>query len=409
MNGYSPLEHIARMMGNVVRYDEKGNPSIFVRFEKILSSRFDSKLTNRPNSGNWFPHPAFMINGEEQDHILLGKFKSAELEENGTLYALPNMPPRVEAGHTAFLERMRAFGSGAGGLTIADHGLIVLIAHKNGWTTRGNNDQLYDYRDIARWGETANYNAGDRCAYKGGIYECTASNSFFWCFPDTCPAFWKRVGSAGGTPVNPDSNPTGYVGNQTLNGTGPAEWYLGGDMAGICDVQGNVYEAVYGVRLVDGEIQIIGDNNNAADEHADLSDTGAWKAIKPGSTALGYTLVAPGTEGTVRYTFQNDKITLDTAAVTQTNKVQSCAFKDIAVNTTNIPTMPQILYELGLAPLPGTGVDGHFSFWDNKGTLFACRGGYYGSGEKAGVACLTFDYDYNCDGAECGARMRMMA
>ena len=40
----SPLEFLARIYDNVVRYDAQGNPSLFVRFPKMKSSELDASL-----------------------------------------------------------------------------------------------------------------------------------------------------------------------------------------------------------------------------------------------------------------------------------------------------------------------------------------------------------------------------
>ena len=48
------------MYDNVVKYDAQGNPSIFVRFPKMKSSDLDASLPDHT-------HPAFIINGQEQD------------------------------------------------------------------------------------------------------------------------------------------------------------------------------------------------------------------------------------------------------------------------------------------------------------------------------------------------------
>lgn len=391
--GNSPLEHIAREYDNEVLYDETGNPSIFVRLHRMNSAELDSTLKNR---SDYNCHPAFVMQGEQKDAILLGKFKCAALPGRGTLYALPNMPPAMNASSEALLERMRAFGNLASGMTIADHGLLVLLAHKYGWTTYGNNNNnLSDHRDGENWGSNVAYEVGDRRLYRSWLYECIEEHYGAWgMLPDQYPNLWKRVRRTGAVQA---------LAEYSLNGTGPASWYLGGNMASLCDVQGNVCEHVYGVRLVDCEIQIIGDNNNAADPQTVLSDQGVWKAIKPGSTALDYELVEPGTAGTVRYAIKDGSITLDT----EKGEIGSggCAFKDITVNKTNIPAVPQILYEFGLVPLPGTNVDGYVDIHSTGMTLTAWRGGYCKSGSRAGIACLYFEPDWT-KGGQYGARMR---
>ena len=172
------------------------------------------------------------------------------------------------------------------------------------------------------------------------------------------------------------------------------------------DIQGNAFEQVYGVRLVNCEIQILADNN-AADPDADLSaSSSAWRAIKPHANDNGFDLVAPGTSGTVHYTWANSKITLDTVAPTFDNQNRGTNFKDIAVNTTNLPYVPYILQELGLAPLPGTTVDGYFYITFTAEERVARRGGVYSNTSSAGVACLAFSYARSSSYVTYGARPR---
>ena len=136
----SPLEFLARIYDNVVLYDANGNPSIFVRFPKMKSIELDASLPDHT-------HPAFITNGVEQSELLIGKYKACELAADGTLYSLPNMPPRVSLGADPFLTRLRAFGGGVSGKTVADSGFLLLLAAKNGWVPKGNNNYSYDYRD----------------------------------------------------------------------------------------------------------------------------------------------------------------------------------------------------------------------------------------------------------------------
>ena len=120
----SPLEVLARQYDNVVKYDAQGNPSIFVKFPKMKSKDLDSSLPDHT-------HPAFIVNGVEQDYILLGKYKAASLtgsgSDGGTLYSLPNMPPAHSRNADAFLAQLRAFGSGVSGMTVADRGFLLLL------------------------------------------------------------------------------------------------------------------------------------------------------------------------------------------------------------------------------------------------------------------------------------------
>ena len=144
----SPLEFLASQYGHVVKYDASGNPSIFVKFPKMKSSNLDASLPEHT-------HPAFIINGVEQDYILIGKYKAASLtgsgSDNGTLYSLPNMPPAHTRTADDFLAQLRAFGNGVSGMTVADRGFLLLLAQKNGWNPGGNSDFGHCYKDGTRY------------------------------------------------------------------------------------------------------------------------------------------------------------------------------------------------------------------------------------------------------------------
>lgn len=380
----SPLELLARQYGNIVQYDADGNPSIFCRFPKMKSSDFDPILPDHL-------HPAFRINGSEEDAVI-GKYMSVELESGGTQYSLPNMPPRVSMNYDTFLAKMRAFGNGASGLTIADHGLILLLAHLNEWEPHGNNNWGVDYRDASPWELAKAYTVGTVRAFRGWTYEClVAHTSAAELLPVDSPTYWKRLKHVGGTPADESqySADSRYAGYNTLTASGPLDWYLGSDPGNLCDVQGNAFEQVYGFRLVNCEIQILGDNNNAADANCDCSaNSPEWKAILPSMTDNSYTLVAPGTAGTLHYTWQNSKITIDTVEPTFDNEYRGTTFSQIATNTTNIPYMPSIMYELGLAPIPDTTVQGYFYVQMTQDERVARRGGGYYYTSYAGVAYL---------------------
>lgn len=380
----SPLELLARQYGNVVQYDVDGNPSIFCKFPKMKSSDLDASLPDHT-------HPAFVINSKEEDNILIGKYMSVELESGGTQYSLPNMPPRVSMHHDTFLQKMRAFGNGASGITIADHGFMLLLAHKNKWEPHGNNYWGCDYRDATPWDLAKEYTVGTVRSFRGWTYECLkAHTSAAEILPVDSPLYWKKLEHVGGTPAsesqyNADSR---YQGYNTLTGSGPIDWYLGSDPGNLCDIQGNAFEQVYGFRLVNCEIQILGDNNNAADANADCSANAAWKAILPSKTDNSYTLVAPGTAGTLHYTWQNGKITIDTVEPEFDGEYRGTTFTSMGVNTANVPYMPSIMYELGLAPIPGSTVQGYFYAQMTQDERVARRGGGYSSTSDAGMACL---------------------
>ena len=394
----SSLEKFCDTLGNVVLRDAEGSASIFVRHPKQNSIEFDASLPDHV-------HPAFIVNGVTDPALLIGKYMGSELKSGGAHYSLPNMPPKGGMNYDAFLEKMRAFGGDVSGLTIADHGLLVLIAHKMGILTYGNDNYGADYR--AGTGFTLNkaVSQGEKRIFRGWEYTCLkAHTTSEELLPCDAPDYWEKGKHVGGTPVKSQyvsaSNFNGY---NTLTGSGPLEWFFNSDPCLEADLHGNAAEQVYGLRLVDGEIQILPDNN-AADPAADLSASSTlWKAILPHANDSGHDLVDPGTSGTVHFTWQNGKLTLDTVAPAFESQNRNAPFKDIVSKMAHTPA---ILYELGLCPLPGTNVDGTVYVKLSQGEFVARRGGSHTVSQHAGIASLYFYHQRGSAGAYYGGRPR---
>ena len=404
----SPLEFLASQYDNVVKYDADGNPSIFVRFPKMKSSDLDASLPDHT-------HPAFIINGVEQDEILLGKYTASSLtgsgSDGGTLYSLPNMPPAHTRTADAFLTQLRAFGSGVSGMTVADRGFILLLAQKNGWNPGGNSDYGHCYKDATRYELGKSVKVGDKRGYRGWLYECLiAHTTAVELYPDISPLYWKKLKHIGGVEAYPTMHDSGQ--NNiilTLTGSGPLDWYLDGTPGSLCDIVGNQFEQDYGYRLVGNELQII-ENNNAADPEADLSaNSAAWKAILPNASDDGFTLVAPGTPGTLHWNWLNNKITLDTAIPTYDNEYRGTSFKDLAVNSTNLPHIPYIVRELGLFPTQGSTMKGYNYMQFTADERFPRRGGFYNDGSSIGLGYGNCYYPRSSALRTYGARPRSLA
>lgn len=403
----SPLEFLARQFGNVVKYDENGNPSIFVKFPKMKSSDLDASLPDHT-------HPAFIINGVEQDYILIGKYKATSLTGSGsdgkTLYSLPNMPPAHSRTADAFLTQMRAFGNGVSGTTVADRGFLLLLAQKMGWNPGGNSDYGHCYKDATRYELAKNVSIGDKRGFRGWLYECIkAHTTSVELYPDIAPLYWKKIKQIGGTEAYADMHDSGQ--NNlilTLNGSGPLDWYLDGTPASVCDIVGNQFEQDYGYRIVGNELQIM-ENNNAASPDADLSaSSAAWKAILPNKSDDGYTLVAPGTAGTLHWTWANSKITLDTVVPEYDGQYRGTDFKSLGVNSTNLPYIPHIVRELGLFPTSGSTMKGYYYMQFINEERFPRRGGIYSSGGGVGLGCEYCHYPRSYAGRYYGARPRSL-
>lgn len=403
---YSPLEFLAEKYGNIVKYDTQGNVAgIFVRFPKMKSSDLVAGLPNHT-------HPAFIINGVEQDYILLGKYKAGENgENNGPLLSLPNIPPVRSLGADQCLSRMKLAGPGITGMTCADYGFIKLLAQKNGWVPHGNNAWGQDYRDGTAWKVNENVSINTIRAYKGHLYTCKIGHTTAAELkPDIAPIYWKKGRLIGGISWDNGQDANQQSGYRTLNGTGPLDWYLGNDLGNLADIIGSSVEQQYGYRIVDCELQIL-ENNNAADPEADLSATSsAWKAILPNQSNDGYTLVAPGTAGTLHWRWLNSKITLDTGALPEAeydNEYRGSSFKDLAVNSANLPFIPHIVKELGLFPTgAGDTTQGYYYIQMTHEERFPRRGGYCDIGSHAGLGYVISYFPRGAAYAFYGARPR---
>lgn len=404
----SPLEFLAKKYGNVVKYDKEGNVAgIFVRFDKRKSSDLVAGLPEHT-------HPAFIINGVEQDYILLGKYKAGKTgASDGRLLSLPNIPPVASMGADQLMAGMKKAGPGITGMTVADAGFIKLLAQKEGWTPHGNNDWGSDYRDGSSWIKGQSVSKDTVRTFEGFLYTCLIAHT---CAaelrPDIAPNYWKKGKQVGGTSYEPsgakdENKQTGY---KTLNGSGPLDWYLGSDLGNMSDLIGSSLELNTGYRIVDGEIQIL-ENNNAADPDADLSaSSAAWRAILPNNANDEYSLVTPGTSGTLHWNFLNNNITLDTQTDDLTVGAKGQSFASLKQNTSRLPYVPSIMKELGLFPT-GSGDDTQGYYWVNmsKGEFFPRRGGHCSSAGSTGLGFVHAGSPRGNAGMDYGSRPRSLA
>jgi hypothetical protein len=174
---------------------------------------------------------------------------------------------------------------------------------------------------------------------------------------------------------------------RTLTGSGPASWFHDNSPTGIADMTGNVWEWQRGLRLVDGEIQIIPDNDAAATD-ADHSDTSPlWKAVMQNGT-----LVAPGTADSLKWNATGADGSgfpeLDTAVTSQSDVDPSASamYRDVAAAAG--VTVPEMLNLLGLFPHDATIDRGRFSV-RYEGERLPLRSGSSVEGGKAGVFAIS--------------------
>lgn len=319
---------------NTVLYDSKGYPSIMVVIPKFNLQDID------PSLGTGV-HPAFIVNGVEKSEIFIGKFQAKV--HDGVALSLPNQDPTTFVNFDQALNYCKNKGPGWHLMTNAEWAAIALWCWKNGFQPRGNNNYGRD------WSQP--YETGRRVD-------------------------GKSPGDPSGTP-------------RTLTGSGPASWYHDNSPFGIADLNGNVWEWVGGIRLYNGEIQIL-PNNNAADNTKNQSSTSTeWKAIKQDGS-----LVPPGTEGTLKYDSVGPPGNGTTAAQldvvidyqTDDTTLMSNLFQ--ALTTDAGITVPGILKALGLFPIATTGLGDDRMWVINNDERLPLRGGNWGLSSCAGIFAL---------------------
>jgi hypothetical protein len=171
-------------------------------------------------------------------------------------------------------------------------------------------------------------------------------------------------------------------------GSNNPEWYHNNDLSGIEGLNGNVREWCTGIRLFNGELQIIPDNNAGVNGVDNSASSVLWRAIMPDGT-----LVTPGTAGTVRWS---------NVSTSWTN------FSDVLTNPTATGAGAYLLQSLALIPEPGLtnedyDEDGLIGNMGNAEYL-PYRGGTWTNGVRAGVFCLRLDYSRTATGTSLGFR-----
>jgi hypothetical protein len=188
-----------------------------------------------------------------------------------------------------------------------------------------------------------------------------------------------------------------YTEMRTLSGSGPDTWSHDWTAAGIRDLVGNVWDMVSGLRIVDGELQIIADNDSALNVDESPSSP-LWRAIDTSGN-----LVAPGSPNTYKYDGISPGISDEGANLVPGGVRLSTTVSNFQYTGSHKPgddfyawtMMPfkdmeadaaphVLLIELGLYPAAGlTGGDNFFI--RNYGERMPIRGGSWLDGHTAGI------------------------
>ena len=339
---------------NTLILDDLGIPSVMVRIPMFRWSEI-------VDGGEDSPCSAFIIGGKEYGCIYISKYQN--VIENGRAYSLPGRDPE----HTLTIDEAREACSVKGpGWHLMTNAEWVAIAHwcvRNGTVPRGNSNFGRDYK----------------AKHEHGVI----------------------------VPGNNGEGPTCEM--RTYTGSGPDSWNHDHSAFGISDLNGNIWDFVAGLRVVDGEIQVTRDNDSAlnVDEGTDSRE---WRAINTDGK-----LVEPGSIGTYKYDGLSPGINCSDDVLAGNGFMLSTSVSypnytgtdpDVSYGASSFMRFfemgaafgvtPHVrLKQLGLFPSSGTNPnapysdnayrDGAFFFLRNYGERIAARGGSWFDGAGGGI------------------------
>lgn len=309
---------------NTVLFDDLGMPSVMVPFPKL-------KMSDLIAGGSENIHPAFSVDGVEKSVIYVSKYQNIVLNERG--YSLPMRDPRARLNFDQAVAYCRNKGKGWSLTPYSLWSAIALWCRKNGTMPRGNN----------------NYGADHAYGHEKGV-----------------PTYYESRKIA-----------------RCATGSGPNTWNHNWMPDGIADLNGNVWEWCAGMRLMNGEIQIIPYANcMAADASMGASST-LWKAI-----AADGTLVEPGTAGTLKWDVVSGKIQLTKGDITPKDQGNWLPYNNMTLGD-GLSAAPELAKALLLYPdEPNGDYGGDYHGLNTSGERLPLCGGIWNNPSGAGVFCV---------------------
>ena len=254
------------------------------------------------------------IRGKAVKEYAISKYPNTLIE--GVPYSLPYQQPAVNINHDEAIRLCEGKGPGWHLITNDEWAALAHQSRKNGTLPRGNTD-------------------------------CGKSHSH----PEETGTTYK------------DSSGS----SKTLTGSGPVTWNHDHTAEGVADMCGNIWEHVGGIRFVNGQVQVI-PNNEAAAGADQSKDSKEWTPLY---TADG---------DTIYYDVEDGRIGLRPVEP-DSKDYDGVEFKELIGSAIDVP---EKLIELGLYPAPG--YEGTDYFWlDTDGERIVLRGGSWTDGAGAGV------------------------
>ena len=306
-------------------------------------------------------HPAFVVNGTVKPYVYIAKYQVCMIGTGANMRAvsLKGMKPSTNVSFDTAMTRCNTKGPGWHMMTNAEWAALALWCRKNGHLPKGNNDYGKDSTET----------------------EYTA------------------------TPATQGSSGI----NTVATGTGPLTWTHDGTPFGIYDLNGNVAEWVGGYRTVNGEIQILPNNEAANQAKSQAADSTEWRAILQDGT-----LVEPGTAGTLKWDYTADPGNEDAGKPFRLNTTienpasSETPFGNIefyAVKAKEGVEVPEIMKALALFPADSGGYDRATFQVRNYGERIAACGGSFGALYAAGVFSIFGRFARTTTSANYGFRL----
>lgn len=297
---------------NVVVFDNEGIPSFMVRFDKCTNADLFEGGSNQT-------HPAFIIDGKEVDRIYIAKYPCTLI--NGKPYSLPFTKPATDIDFDDAARACFSKGKGWHLLTAAEYALLALESEKNGTPPHCN----------THFG--AKHNNPEE----------------------------KDVRCDGGYKIATGSGPPTLAHNHTPYGV-----YL----------YGNLREWVNGLRLMDGHIEVI-ENNNAANPVDVGAASHLWKPVLCGGEPTRFIVDGEG----VRLTAADENCT----------DWKGCAWEDLQLEIES----SELLKALALCPESEVNKESSL-YVDTNGERLPIRSGGWSNGSSAFELDLYYPRSYVC-------------